>query len=1350
MIILRASYPNYQLLTPDPPKITEDLDVLEADQPILLDISAIENTDIGDVFGVSSQTFSLPGTDKNNKFFGNLFDLGATPNVAFQKSVDCQVLTDGDEVFTGKMYITDIVTDQKGYTTYQVNVVNETVDLKFKLENLSICDITNLDVYQHTFDYANISSSWNDGLFSGDIVYPHVNYGIPEGNTDLPEYALGTTSADSRKIDNINYPLQLEQFKPAIRVKKVLDALFDQINYKYTSSFLEGDYFNNIYLLTTNDETLGPTTDLGLSFWAYSNVLQSGSAFQTKTINFTNEVYDQGNDFDLGTDLYTAYADGYYNFEVQLEYSIDNFQNFPGNYIDVSLVSSSTALANQTFITPPQANTIFASFQQIYLTAGQTVKVTSEYGSPQTGLTSVINYKTTNTNSTSFKGTGPTSIINNNVIIEKQLPCDVTALEFLQGLVEKFNLVVEPIPGTRNSLKIEPFQDWVDEGEIKDWTNIVDRSQKYKIIHPASEQPKTIYFRDEDDEAAPNVYTQNRRGEVFGTYIREELDSDLVEGERVVGKLFAATPVKGVSDTDMIIPTLATRDDTGQLRPFRFKPRLLYKNGVNIVPSSATGWTADQDCYEYYIENRDPVQASGISYTDCSGTPQTTSVGPDSEITIYAQPTPNRTGPATQILITQVSFASQSRWPGTYFIEDENGTIQQESEYLQMTPFEYLPTDASGSISGSRDLHFGNLDNPGWYQYFQPVQNGRTTRDAYHEYWATYINSLYDIDARKLTCNVFLEPSDIADIRLNDKIFIDGHYYRINAVKGANITQPASVEVELIKQLNRKLKYPLRRIATGSEEPVDITVGSFDASGRVQYIDFVGGTVIDDYSLVSQAATKDGFSVFADTNNSASVTFPPKSPTTAPINRQVFGANEVDFTSDAVMVAGGANRVARQSNNLLLVGENNNLQSGLTNVATIGKENTIELGVENSSVFNSNQNTITTGSFDAVILGGVSHTITSSSLVTIVGGASNEISDSSTSRNAIIAGLNTTVASSQNTIFINGNGETATDMNGNTLLGNFQADSTITGSDFRSGTTIIAGTYLEEDYYTNRNSYQITAYSGSSEAAYSGEGLFKYIYEVDFNAVASGSGVGEIVLPTIVSQEQIGRTILFKASSNIDSGSIVDIVSFGDTDEIEGARSYRLSHPEQWVELRASQYPQGESLVTQWRVLGSSRVSTENVYYGNYYSTGSQVLGSTTASQSIDLTTTRSENGFRLNGGDKIYIEHPGTYKLDVFARFSNNDNQPHDAYLWLKYNDVAWDDSVAQSTIPARKSEGNPSTQLTAISYIGTSQNPDDYVQLFWAGDSTELSLQAYPTGSSPTRPAAPSVSVIISPITG
>ena len=67
-----------------------DLDVLE-DVPFRLDISAIESGDIGRVFGVSSQKLTLPPTNNNNEFFGNLYDIGATPSTSFIKTVPSSI-----------------------------------------------------------------------------------------------------------------------------------------------------------------------------------------------------------------------------------------------------------------------------------------------------------------------------------------------------------------------------------------------------------------------------------------------------------------------------------------------------------------------------------------------------------------------------------------------------------------------------------------------------------------------------------------------------------------------------------------------------------------------------------------------------------------------------------------------------------------------------------------------------------------------------------------------------------------------------------------------------------------------------------------------------------------------------------------------------------------------------------------------------------------------------------------------------------------------------------------------------------------------------------------------------------
>ena len=77
--------------------ITYDLDIQE-DIPLRLDISAIENTEIGEFFGVGSQTFNLPGTKNNNKFFKHAYNVGGEDIPAFYNTIDGRILSRGENL----------------------------------------------------------------------------------------------------------------------------------------------------------------------------------------------------------------------------------------------------------------------------------------------------------------------------------------------------------------------------------------------------------------------------------------------------------------------------------------------------------------------------------------------------------------------------------------------------------------------------------------------------------------------------------------------------------------------------------------------------------------------------------------------------------------------------------------------------------------------------------------------------------------------------------------------------------------------------------------------------------------------------------------------------------------------------------------------------------------------------------------------------------------------------------------------------------------------------------------------------------------------------------------------------
>ena len=113
-----------------------DLDLFQ-DQDFLLNISAKEAGEIPSVFGISSQNIALPATNKNNEYFGNLWNLGSTGKLYFTQTYPCQVLENGDEVFNGKIFLDSVVTDQYGDTIYNVIITDEVVDFKTQIENLT-------------------------------------------------------------------------------------------------------------------------------------------------------------------------------------------------------------------------------------------------------------------------------------------------------------------------------------------------------------------------------------------------------------------------------------------------------------------------------------------------------------------------------------------------------------------------------------------------------------------------------------------------------------------------------------------------------------------------------------------------------------------------------------------------------------------------------------------------------------------------------------------------------------------------------------------------------------------------------------------------------------------------------------------------------------------------------------------------------------------------------------------------------------------------------------------------------------------------------------------------------------
>jgi hypothetical protein len=884
-----------------------DLEVLQ-NIDLRVDVSTIEVSDIGESFGIASQEFVLPGTDVNNNFFGNLYNLGSTYTTGsqanFTNTIPTQVLYNGAEVFTGKLILNDVVTDQRGYTNYNVTVINETVDFKYAIEDKVFGDL-DWNEYEHLFNHANITASWENNLFGGDILYPLINYGTFEkddGQGNIRSTRL-EGGGQLGQFDNADSPLPIEYFLPSIRISAVLDKIFESTEYTYTSSFFDSTYGQKLYLLTTQDDKHGtgfisPISNNAQAYFSDPDDIQVISPNQTSatTIELNNENYDNNNNFNTTFYKYTCPVSGIYSeIKAKVTYNYAGFTPIgETRFVTATIVKNGTTiLAQKTdfFQGAYQNNALSFSALNVSLATGDTIELKVSNNATDAVNLDVVGGITNNEFNTQLEVLAPTTLGNQTLSLQYAFNPEEPVLDFLKGLIQKFNLVIEPVANERNVIRIEPFNDWVDLGEREDWTQKVDRATNFEITHPVQNSAKKIQFTDLLDEDVISQYHLKHTEKIFGEFIYNA-EGDVAQGEQTIGSYFACTPSKGipsttVGQTEMIMPFLYDQEPGEYGKPFKFKPRILHSTGVKDVIGLNS------------VSGSQPVQ-----------------------------------GPV-------------------FFIEDYDGTVYQSSTYASLNVLE----DVAADFNTTRDLHFGNLFSPGHWPYHQNIANGKTKGSAFSVYWAFRINELYDVDARLLTCDIEFTPDELQEIRLNNRYFIDGHDYRINKIKGFNLTKPDTVTVELLKASPRKSYFPRRRIfdIIGDFDDIVLDYDRLNPDGGGVYNLWDTGTVYTasgNFDFIKAAGFKDGVAVYSGSDQVEVVwntLKPEKFYDGTVIN---FGNAEIDDGAMNVQVFGQNNKIG-PVNGGIIQGNNNEIRGGV-DVNILGSDNVVFDGAERIVIQGSN------------------------------------------------------------------------------------------------------------------------------------------------------------------------------------------------------------------------------------------------------------------------------------------------------------------------------------------------------------------------------------------------------------
>ena len=149
--------------------------------------------------------------------------------------------------------------------------------------------------------------------------------------------------------------------------------------------------------------------------------------------------------------------------------------------------------------------------------------------------------------------------------------------------------------------------------------------------------------------------------------------------------------------------------------------------------------------------------------------------------------------------------------------------------------------------------------------------------------------------------------------------------------------------------------------------------------------------------------------------------------------------------------------------------------------------------------------------------------------------------------------------------------------------------------------------------------------------------------------------------------------------------------------------------------------------------------------YGAFQDSTDQTAANTTTAYAITFDTTDFSNGVTLSNSSRLNVAQSGIYNLQFSIQFKNTTNDGEDVDVWFRKNGTDIANSNSRFHLSQRKSSGDPSHLIAAMNFF-VSLAASDYVQIMWRPTDVGVSLEHFAAGTSPTRPAVPSVIATLS----
>jgi hypothetical protein len=553
---------------------------LFADEDIQLSNNVTGLFDIGVLPSDFTRQITLPGTKVNNAFFEHVYDISIDSPFLFATNIKVPAYFDFDSIYlsNGYLQLNKVnVLANKFIDSYEVTIYGTLSSFGRDINRDYLTNLTSLQKYNHTASYDNISASWGGNLFNGDIVYPLADYGTGY------QYASGDFQTFG--MNDTDGSLTVQNFKPAIRVKKVLDAIFEEAGYTYSSSFMNEPFMDDVYMICNHSlkypefnevdlETYGKIKVGAISGSGMTDVVLTSGSWNT--LPWYNTLSDPQGFYQNGA--YTVNEktnlEGILNLNVNVSCSVNNM---PGTFsangtwqIRMKETGSSTAYSTQAL----QSYIIFFDQLQNSRTGG--INTTYElqtqfklYGIPAgtyyfqirqspnsaTPPLPVVTMDPDNTTKSYLQITQVNQAADGRIMdIPSNMPYGtqgIKQIDFITGLQKKFNLVIYPNKTKANEFIIETFNNWYKKGQVKDFNRYINLDDKIEVIPANNLAVNQLNFGDTlDQDYLSQQFSKEANREYAKTYYTDTTNF-FSQGKFEVKTTFASTPLVRIAGTGL-------------------------------------------------------------------------------------------------------------------------------------------------------------------------------------------------------------------------------------------------------------------------------------------------------------------------------------------------------------------------------------------------------------------------------------------------------------------------------------------------------------------------------------------------------------------------------------------------------------------------------------------------------------------------------------------------------------------------------------------------------------------------------------------------------------------------------